>query len=145
MNNSNLSLEAKKKKCISRIWAFTKKQGISEEDLYLLINSLTGKDSMRLLNIFELCKVIEKLEGKKNKTWNRKVVYLPIDMQRRKISLLLSEMEKKKFVFNRNSFLESISKKITNKEYSMLNSSELSKVIEALKSISKRKEHANHK
>lgn len=132
-----------KTKCISRIWAHCKSQGVSKEDLYLLIHTLTGSESMSALSVSQLVLVIEKLEGKKKakKITSRggfNVSFFPSRWQKEKVSELLEGLFRSNVIRNKEAYLQSVCLKISQKEFQKMDGKQIQKVIEALKSIQKR-------
>lgn len=141
-------------KKISRIWCLARDLGISgknEESLYLVVESVTGKNSISALDMLELDMVSRNLksllfrqnrekylENKKNS--KKGTAYLPTPAQKKLVEDYLNKLTD---VLNLNVpefYLESISRKTFRKDFKKLNSNEMQRLIEVLKSIYKRKQ-----
>lgn len=137
---------------IARVWCLARDLGMTgknKESLYLVVESVTGKNSISQLDTLELDMVSRKLKEtlfKQNRekylenTRNRKngTAYLPTPAQK---SLVSDYIEKLTPVLQLNKpefYLESICRKTFRKDYKKLNKGEIQRLIEVLKSIYKR-------
>ena len=134
---------------ISRVWSLARDIGMTKSELYLAIESLTGKDKISLLNTIEVdfvCRKLNSLLYKQNRKKYREnatnrqagTLYLPTPDQRELVSDYLKKLTSKLRLNNPELYLESICKRTFKKEYKNLNRGQVQRLIEALKSIYKR-------
>jgi phage gp16-like protein len=138
-------LDQKRNKKISRLWVLARALGMSGELLHLSVESITGKKSIRTLTLGELDRTINILasraEKEKRKPRREKtagVAYLPTRLQRDLVDDLLSKITIKLDIKNPDAYLLSICRKTFKKDYSLLNRTQMQRLIEALKSIQNR-------
>lgn len=120
-----------------KIYATARERGMDNDLLHIHVHTLTGKDSLKELNISEAVKVIDSLEGKGDAA-DRKMT----DRQFRYIQILMRELgwvdEEGEPDFKRlNGFC---SKYYKVDHYKWLTPSVAGKVIEGLKNMQKNKE-----
>ena len=139
-------------KKIARIWCLARDLGMKsgkDSEVYLIVESVTGKDSISELNVLELETVVRNLQDalrrQKNKTYqhntrNRKagVEYLKTPEQKTLIKDYLEKLTGKLKLNKPDFYLEAICRKTFRKDYQRLNRRETQRLIEALKSIYKR-------
>lgn len=139
-------------KKISRIWCLARDLGMNgknEENLYLVVESITGKDSISALNLMELdtvCRTLKSLLFKQNrqkylenaKNSKNGTVYLPTKSQKSLVSDYMIKLTEQLKLNVPEFYLESISRRTFRKDYKRLNRGEMQRLIEVLKSIYKR-------
>ncbi len=136
-------------KKISRIWCLARDLGMGkgkDSDLYLIVESVTGKDSISELDMIELNIVARNLQTlllkKKrqrylNNTRQRKtdILYLPTPEQKALVSDYMAKLTEKLKLNFPDLYKESICRRTFRKDYKKLNRGEIQRLIEALKSI----------
>jgi len=144
-NKESSWLEKKRKDKISRLWCLARELGMSGELLHLSVESITGKKSIRALSMNELDRSINILTtraGKEKRRPRREsapgVAYLPTKLQRDLVDDLLVKITIKLDIKNPDAYLLSICRKTFKKDYSLLNRTQMQRLIEALKSIQNR-------
>lgn len=134
---------------ISRIWCFARDLGMTgnnKEYLYLVVESITGKDSISSLDILELDMVNRSLKALLFKQNRRKylenaknskkgITYLPTPAQKDLVSDYLAKLTELLKLNVPEFYLESICRKTFRKDYKKLNRNEMQRLIETLKSI----------
>ncbi len=137
---------------IARIWCLARDLGMGKDkdsDLYLVVESVTGKDSISGLDMIELEIVArnlksllhkQKRERYVNNTRQRKIgiSYLPTPEQKALVSDYMAKLTEKLKLNFPESYMESICRRTFRKDFKKLNRGEMQRLIEALKSIYKR-------
>ena len=134
---------------IARIWCLVKDISMTEDELYLAVESVTGKHSISALKITELdlvCKTLNSQLFKQNRkkylenSKNRKtgVAYLPTPAQQKLVADYIHKLTLKFNLNNPDRYLEAICNRTFKKEYKSLNRGQMQRLIEALKSIYQR-------
>ena len=116
-----------------KIYATAREHGLDNDLLHIHVQTVTGKDSLKELNITEAVKLIDSLEGKKTPPDRMKMT----EKQFRYINMLMKDLgwldEDGKRDYKRlNGFC---SKRYGIDHYRWLTSSKASKVIEGLKNM----------
>lgn len=139
---------------IARIWCLARDLGMTgknESDLYLVVESVTGADSISALSMLELDLVSRSLQSilsKQNRqkytanARNRKngTAYLPTPAQRKLVADYMDNLTSQLTLNVPDFYLESICRRTFRKDYKRLNKGEMQRLIEVLKSIHKRQE-----
>lgn len=139
---------------ISRIWCLARDLGMTgnnESSLYLVVESVTGKDSISSLDMVELDIVNRKLKEilyRQNRqkylenSRNRKngTAYLPTPAQKSLVSEYLNKLTVLLKLNTPEYYLRSICRRTFRKDFNKLNKGEMQRLIETLKSIHKRQQ-----
>lgn len=140
-----------RRKKIARLFCLARDLGMSNEMLHAAIYGVTGCDSIRLLNLSQLDMSIRILEKElhdrkkhhyqKNSQYakqpNSRVLFLPTINQRRMVDFLVARIVRHQD--DAKQYLDYICNKTFGKQYQMLNRREMKNLIEALKSIKRRR------
>ncbi len=146
--NKPLNTTSRNRK-IARMWCLARELSFDSETLHLVVESVTGKESIAELNPLETDMVIRQLTSELKKQRNRAridrtrnsqggVSYLPSSKQKKFVDDLLQKITVKHGIDNPEKYLEYICQKTFNKPYKLMQSREVSRLIEALKSIERR-------
>ena len=144
--NSDSTVRNKK---ISRIWCLARDLGMTgknKEGLYLVVESITGKDSISSLDMLELDMVNRSLKSllfkqnrqkylENSKNSKNGTTYLPTPAQKDLVSDYLNKLTELLKLNVPEFYLESICRKTFRKDYKKLNRNEMQRLIETLKSI----------
>lgn len=148
-NNIPKSDSTVRNRKISRIWCLARDLGMTgknEDDLYLVVESITGKNSISKLDIIELDMVNRQLQStllkqKRQRSLdhskNRKngTAYLPTQAQKDLVTDYLNKLTPLLKLNTPESYLESICRRTFRKDYKRLNHHDIQRLIETLKSI----------
>jgi hypothetical protein len=139
-------------KKIAHIYCLARDLGMDNDLLHTAVASLTGKDSIRLLDNNELKFTISKLTELKHrqKQYNYRinskakksgVIFLPTVEQKQLVDDYKAKLQSKLKLYSPDSFVNAICNRTLHKEYSKLNRDEMKKLIEILKSIYERRNY----
>lgn len=144
--NGEKSIRAKK---IARIWCLARDIGWDKETVYLVVESVTGKDSISKLSdgqlsgvVFRMNEELLKLKRRQKNTRRKEqkngVAYLPSPEQRALVQELMAKLKTVLRLRDPVAYLEAVCKRTFRREYKKLTRYQMQSLIEALKSIYER-------
>jgi len=153
--NNQADTTARNKK-ISRIWCLARDVSMTKDEVYLVVESLTKKNSISALKTTELdlvCKTLNSQLYKQNRkkylenSKNRKngVAYISTPAQQELVADYMRKLTLKLKLNNPGGYLEAICNRTFKKNYKSLNRGQVQRLIEALKSIYVRNQNDKEK
>lgn len=134
---------------IARLWCLARDLEMDEPMLRVVVASVSGAESISALTWNQLIQAIRALEIEKKRRARQGVyergkqskigvIFMPTTAQKTMVQSLLDELNLLIELKNADAYLETVCRRIFGKQYCRLNRQEISKVIEALKSIIER-------